>query len=123
MSDYSPISEADCLFFGEDKLLEFTVRDKKNGQGNIIDVAGWTVEFIVRKTPAANEVILNLTTGGGEITLPSPTTSGVIRVTLSRTNTLLLKDNKYVYALRRTDSGESQVLAEGELIVQLAATR
>ena len=123
MSDYSPIDASDCLFIGEDKILQFTVRDKKGGAGNLVDVAGWTVEFVVRRTATSNDVLLSLTTGGGEITMPAPTTDGIIVVTLSRANTLLLSQNKYVYALRRTDAGESQVLAQGELITQWAATR
>lgn len=91
------------IFSGEDRSIQFTVKDSA---GAAVDVTGWAISFV-----AGN---VTKTVGSG-VTLTTPA-AGVVTVALGATDTTaLLGGNNY--KLRRTDTGYNTVLAYGSITV------
>lgn len=118
MSKNSPVKSTNNFFIGEDKVLQFEVVDASE---QLVDISGWSLEFVLRDYPEAPTVVLTKTTTDG-IALSDPTL-GICRVTIPRADTVLLNAQGYAYTLRRTDAGYSGVLAYGDFLVKEPSSR
>lgn len=109
------ITKADELFSGTDKLLEFSVVDADGAAQNI---TGWAMSWTLftRPTPPAGATaLLTKTTGAGGISITDGS-GGVCQVSIADTDTDdLIGDALYYHELRRTDSGNEDVLSYGTL--------
>ena len=121
MGAVANITKADRWFKGEDKIIRYTVVDSA---GAAVDVAGYTAEWVLRLGPDGPTAIITKTTGGSGITLPAPTTDGIIEVAIDDidTDNLTASDN-YHKTLKRTNSGNEGVLADGFAVLQEPSTR
>lgn len=102
------IREDEFWFAGEDKEIQFTIRDENDAT---IDVTGWSFEyeFVLKNTstPAFTK------TSPGGISLEDPT-NGVVVVVIDAADTASLEEGNHDHILKRTDSGDVAVLAHGK---------
>lgn len=119
MSIESPVTHAKHFFAGTDRQLRFTVRDD---DGNVIDITGWTLEWVLRHSDEGAALITKTTDPGDGITVTAPTT-GIALVEFDPVDTALLDPGQYVYALRRTDMDFVDILAFGVFELLRAAAR
>jgi hypothetical protein len=106
----SPITEADAFFAGEDQSLRFTIYDDAQAAVNI---TGWTISWQLATAAAPGTAVVTKAA-----TLTNPAT-GVCTVALAPADTTGLAAGNYVYTLRRTDTGYTQVLAWGPVVLQV----
>lgn len=99
--------DGDRVFAATTRPLAFTVRD---ANGDAVDVSSWAMSFL-----AGDQA---LTTGAGDIDVATQGASGIATVTLSTTHTSALADSTVDWELRRTDSGNEEVVAYGKLTVK-----
>ena len=76
------------------------------------DITGWSITMTVRQTPlGANTLVKSV---GSGMTLTNPT-SGVFTVSFPNADTASLPIGKYVFDIRRTDSGHRATIADGTI--------
>ena len=97
---------------GDDDVTDFLFVDS---DGQPQDVNGWTAQFTLRQhdTDADPPVL----TKAGVVQAPS--TNGVIRLTLTKAETLSLEARKYTYSFARTNSGSAESRFVGTITVKL----
>lgn len=107
---------AQCFDFYqyEDKTIDVTVT---NSAGVVQDVAGWAVTFTIREPDGDLPSGFTALTVGSGITLPNPTTNGILRIRLSSAVTGNLPVGVYNFDVVRTDSGSETEVAIGMLTV------
>jgi hypothetical protein len=94
-----------------------------------VDLTGYTARMQVRKTFDSDDVIVELTTTNGRITLGDPLpTDGVILLEIEATATddlpATLSDRKWRYDLELVPAGgQVRRLMQGKFIVSLEVTR
>lgn len=96
-----------------------------------IDLTGYTARMQVRRLRNSDEILLELTTADGRITLGDPTpTDGVIILEIDATDTAALpatpSDRKWRYDLELIPGGDPEAvrrLLMGKFIVDLEVTR
>lgn len=121
MSKRADITASDGYFLGEDKQLVFDVVDSA---GAAQTMTGWALEWVLRRTAASTTAVLTKNTSGGTVAISNGSgTDDRATVTITDDDTVDLVAGDYEYALRRTDSGNEQILAYGTLTLQKAATR
>jgi hypothetical protein len=133
MSADANITAADKFFIGEDKVITFHVVGE---DGNPIDVSGWAMKYSARKTiqgrgpfelQGGTEVISRVTGAGIAVTgVFDPvlaTNTQRVEVTIGSSLTDGLTAGVYVQTLKRTDTGQEGILADGTLELLLPATR
>ena len=106
------------LFQGEDHKYVFTI--KNGAQTTCIDIAGWTLSFMVKqyKSDADLSAVVTKTTAAGIVISgtfnanPAVNTQ-VATVTVDDTDTIAVTDRLYSYELKRMDAGFETVLAYG----------
>jgi hypothetical protein len=97
--------------------------------GSPIDLTGYTARMQVRKTIEADDVVIELTTANGRITLGDPLpTDGVILLEIEATATddlpATLSDRKWRYDLELIPAGgQVRRLMMGKFVVSLEVTR
>lgn len=91
---------------GEDVDLDFTMNP-------VEDVTGWTTAFNLKGSSATR-----LVSKAGSI---QDGPNGVIRVTLTDTETDVIPPGRYKYDLWKTDTGAERALALGDFVVQRPA--
>lgn len=113
------------IFQGEDKVIRFTITD---GDNVPVDVAGWTFEWIVRKSDTDTETaVLSKTTAAGIAVSgifnvdPTLNTQRVV-VTLTDTD-LGIAARQYRHALKRADDGYETVLSYGDFVLAQVVAR
>jgi hypothetical protein len=107
------IASTSEMFAGEDKVIEFTVKDSADV---VVNITGWVFEFEVRLTPYNANIVLAKTG-----LTPSDAPNGKVQVPLASNDTKNLKAGTYHYGLARTNSGAYDVVAEGEFVLRKAA--
>lgn len=112
--------DTDTLHVGEDKTLRFIIYEADCT--TVQDITGMAVEFVIREHDESPIALLTKTTGGGTISLTTPT-SGILDVALFDTDTELWKPKVYRYAVRRTDAGSETVWTRGDIPFLPAAAR
>jgi len=99
------------IYKGDDKILVVTVKDSS---GNIEDISGTTVNYVVYKFTIGNIVITKTTSSGISLTDP---TSGIFEITLipSDTENLL---GYYLHECELTDTfGKVSTIFTGKFTV------
>ena len=119
MSIEAIIAETDNWFIGEDKVLEFTVFQADGVTPQ--NIAGWSLEWVLRKNKSALTEILNKSTGAATITIGGGT--GKCQVLITDDDTAALVPGTYYHTLRRNDAGSDTVLSFGEAVLRHGATR
>lgn len=109
------------LYRGEDKVVEVTIA----GSGSI---ASWTFEASFRRSNRELDAISPIVTKDSDsgITIESAE-DRVVHITLTDDDTLLffdgLKERRYPWDLKRTNTGSESVLATGEVTVLNPSSR
>ena len=98
----------DGVFTATDKALQWTVYNDTTGTPK--DITGWTIQFKLSTTQTSAALITK------SATLTSPT-AGVCQVALSAAD-LAAAVGIYEYTLTRIDSGSTDVLAFGSVVIQ-----
>lgn len=114
------IVTSDELFTGKDKVLQFTVVDADDA---VVDITGWTLRWALSKAADHRSVAVSKTTSAG-IAL-TDAANGVCQVTISAADTENLEgsdDPKWWHELSRTNSGNSDVLSYGSVVLRQSAT-
>ena len=121
MAVESPIQASDGWFFGEDKVLRFTVG------GDATGIAAWLVQFsLYRRKDRTQTAPVIVKTSPGAIVLAAPVppaTAGLCTVTIPAADTAGLSvaaDDQFAYVLRRVDLGSAQILAYGPAVIRSA---
>lgn len=100
-------SAANLSFYkGEDVVLTVTMTPATS-------IAGWTLQFTLRKQFGDAAALVTKTTGAG-ITI-TDAANGVFKVTVASADTAGLDLRAYVYDIQRTDTGSRTVLTIGNL--------
>lgn len=105
-------------YAAQDNRFPFTLRQD---DGSPEDLTGWSFEFTVRENPTG-PVIVRKTSSSG-ITVTSLAGGLVDVVTLAADTSGLMTDREMYYMLRRSDSGNTRVLAEGIIIFNSSMAR
>lgn len=112
-------------FIGEDKTIPFEIYS--SDEATMQDVAGWALEWRLRKMIDSDAVLLTRTTGGSTITISGTynavpaTNTQRINVLIEDTDTDNLQPGNYQYALKRTTAGSETILAYGTVTLKKAA--
>lgn len=101
------------LFKGEDKQLELNVVD---ADGAAVDITGWTIKFIVRRTDVT-AVMIEKTAVITGVFAPTNNPQRAV-VTLTDTD-LSIASGIYKHSWKRTDDGAETVLARGPFHVEV----
>lgn len=119
-------TDDDRVFVGEDKIIAYNT---KNAAGTPQDLTGFELEWVLRTGPEG-AALLTKTSGASEITIANGAgTLDQARVQLEDTDTvdgggaILIAAGHYYHTLRRTNSGDEQVLSYGEFLLSVPATR
>ncbi len=125
------------IFVGEDKQVKFPVYDDDSSEAvkPALDVSGFAMTWILRKSDTAADALLTKATGGQGITVtgtfdadPSVNTQRVVVAladtdTADNTGAVLIKPGKYRYSLKRTDADSETILAFGNFVLREATAR
>jgi len=114
------ITDADNFFVGEDKILEYQVKDTT---GNIIDITGWSIEWVLREDPDTSTVLVTKDNGGNGGLSITNAVNGIFQVTMDAADTSALPEGRYAYGASRTDTGLRGLLVYGDASLQIAASR
>ena len=120
MAVESPIQASDGWFFGEDKTLRFTV------SGDVTGIAAWLVQFSLYRRKDRTQTPLLVKNSPAAVTPAAPVppaTTGTCTVTIAAVDTAALStsaDDQFAYVLRRTDTGNAQILAYGGAVIRSA---
>lgn len=88
-----------------------------------IDITGYSARMQMRTSHGAAATALDLSTGGGEITLSDPT-AGEYTVTVDDATTAALTPGSYVYDFESVDTGGAVTrIIEGSAVVSPEVTR
>jgi hypothetical protein len=110
------ITKADEWFVSEDKLLTFTVR---NSAGAVVNITGWTLEYVLRLAPSHPTKKLTKTTGTG-ITI-TDAVNGVLQVDVDSADTDHLRAGTYWHGLARTNAGAYDIVLDGTAVLRRSA--
>jgi hypothetical protein len=123
MATQRNITRTDQVFLDTDRILRYTIFQPPPDQAVPQDVAAWSFAWVLRAVGGA--ALITKTTGGFGITItgsynadPDVNTQRV-DVQLQATDSydseaeLALAPGTYIYALKRTDAGQEDVLAYG----------
>jgi hypothetical protein len=102
------VTSSIVFFRGEDVTLNFTMRPPT-------DITGWTLTFTVRDK-------LGGTTQFTKTPTLTSATLGQFRVTIASSDTSGLAVGRYVWDVRREDSGNKTTLADGYLTLKQEVT-
>lgn len=118
MAEESPITLEDKWFVGERKVFEFTVVN----DGVPVNITSWELEWVLRQAASAPTPLI--TKADADITKSDPT-NGVCRVIIEPADTLAIEigAGDYYHTLKRVDGDNDAVLAFGEAVLRMAATR
>jgi hypothetical protein len=127
------------VFLGEDKVIKFQIFVDGTTQAQVdagtatpLDVTGYGLTWIVRKTDKADTASITKATGGLGITITGTwnasqgTSTQRIVITLVDTDTsdtAIWKPNIYRHSLKRTDDGSETILAFGDFEFLQATAR
>jgi hypothetical protein len=109
----------DDWFQGEDRVFQFTVKDKL---GAIVNITGWTFSWEVRTYAAAGTSTLTKTSAGGGVVI-TDAPNGQVEVRIVRADTQAIAPADYQHALARTNAGAWTVLADGLARLSAAAAK
>lgn len=112
MSEKSTIEKEDFWFAGEDKELQFTIRDENQV---VIDVTGWSFQWELCVNGAV--VLTKVSPGGVQLTDP---TNGIVTVIIADTDTASIVEGNHKHVLKRIDSGDAAVLAHGQAYLNVS---
>lgn len=118
MAINSPIPTSHSWFIGDDFAQPFAVVD---GNGDAVDITGWTFSFTLRRRVDDADVVLLLTTGAGISILSASAGTLTVAVAAAVLSALGIRAGEYQYTLRRTNSGSVRTLAYGPAQLQKAA--
>ena len=92
--------------------------------GNYVDLTGYTADMKIRPWIGSNEVIAELSTLNGGITIPSPAT-GTLYLLLTAGSTANLAPGNAYFDLQLTNSSQSETdyLLQGAIQIQQMVTR
>lgn len=107
---FSPITEDDGWFLGEDKTLYWDIDDGTVGSAPS-GADAWTVVLYLRQQPDAVDLVLEK---------PATITGAVAAVEIARDDTKDLPGGEYHYTLTRIDPGSYQVIAYGPAAIQMS---
>jgi hypothetical protein len=125
MSTQRNITRTDQVFLDTDRILRYSVYQPAPNAAVPQDVTGWSLAWVLRAVGGA--ALITKTTGGGGITItgvydtdPDVNTQRV-DVQLQASDTyndeavpaIAIAPGTYIYALKRTDAGQEDVLAWG----------
>lgn len=117
MPTQSNITAAEELFSGTDKVLQYTVTDSA---GAVQIITGWALRWALYAIGDRTTALITKTVGAG-ITITNGA-GGILQVAISDDDTNSLTANArtplYDYELRRTDSGNEDVLAYGTVVLR-----
>lgn len=105
------------LFVGEDKQFKlFPVTDRYSGVP--VNMTGWTVMFVVRKTPTTADppIFSKVCTIAGIYNVDPTQNTQYAYATLTQAELNTVKQAGYVYSFKRTDPGSNVVLAWGTFL-------
>ena len=116
----------DRIFIGEDVTLrvQLVTKDATGKDVAAADVSANAYEMEVKASPGDSSALIDLTTGGGEITFGAGDLSlgelvganSVLVIAMSDTETeLITSEGSYSYDVWRTDSGSESVVAFGTI--------
>lgn len=106
----APITEADDFVRGEDQGLRFTIR---NNAGAPVNITGWAIRWRLFQ---AGNIVLTKTVGSGITITDGEAGALLVQVNVNDTE-LLTPARDYFYGLWRTDSGATQRLASGSVVL------
>lgn len=96
----------------------------KDAAGDPVNLTGYSARMQVRPSLTSDEITLELTSTNGEITFPSPLSSGKILITVAATDTADLAASKGVYDLELESSGGVVTrLLQGSFTIVAEVTR
>ncbi len=104
-------------FTGADKQLEFTLDDPT------ANPTTWDITFVLKRVVSDTTIVFQKDTGGNGVTVEalSPGPGYKVIVDVSADDTLGQLQGWYVYALRRVDAGDNDVLQSGMAYLRRAA--
>lgn len=88
--------------------------------GAPVDMTGYSAQMDVRASKTSAEVLVELSTANGRISLDS---AGNITLSISATDTATLIPGQYVYDLELTNGSSVERLIEGAFVVDGEVTR
>ncbi len=119
MSKVARIEQDDRWFRSEDKLLTF---DVVNEDGAAVDIAGWTIVWMLEELHDGTTDILSKTSTADQITVsdsvPASGANDRATVKIESTDTTALEARVYRQSLWRTDGDAPQQLASGSAMLQ-----
>jgi hypothetical protein len=105
---------SDDWHIGEDKVLQFTVRDKL---GVVVNITGWTITWALRADPEPSSPVLITKSVGTGIVITNGA-GGIFEVTVAAGDyTLVTGPDKYYHSGRRTGAGSVAQLVYGYAIL------
>lgn len=115
------ITATDDWFTGEDKQLSLTVYQGATTTPQ--EITGWAISFMIKRDARDADASAKVTkTVGSGIVLTTPA-SGLMTITVTDTDTSLLKAGNYAYEVKRTDDGSKTVLTRGTLTLRQGVHR
>jgi len=102
------ITAADEWYVGEDKTLTFTIKDSA---GTVVNITGFTFEYVLRTGRSHPTKKLSKTTGSGITITDAP--NGVLVVAVARADTTGFHAGRYYQGLARTNSGVYDIEIDG----------
>lgn len=118
------VTANDKFFLGEDKVIDFVIFGPDGATP--LNVAGFTLEWTMRKTDKAPDpaIILKTSTLGitiiGVYNTAALTNTQRVRITFVPADTAALKPMTYRHSLKRVDVGNAIVLSFGDFVLRQA---
>ena len=97
---------------GEDAVMLFTIREADSDTAAVLNIAGWTFAFKVKRQEADADTALVATGVPAIVDAPA----GQVQVTVAAASTALMEGD-YRYSLWRLDTGAVSCLAYGPFSV------
>lgn len=104
----SPVTDAEAVHLGEDRVYQFTVTDKA---GNAVDITGFTLDWKLFDDEGGL-TLLTLSMATGDIAITNGP-AGIYQVTTKAAATAGLTSGRLFYKTRRIDTGFFIALAKG----------
>jgi hypothetical protein len=110
------------LFVGEDKGIRLEVLDP---EGYPVDLTGWTINFVVRLTDAADDpaLLTKTATIAGTFDADRDINTQYAGIILSDDETNTFSAQTYRHSWKRMNGGYETLLAYGNFILELATAR
>lgn len=131
MSIRQDISKETGFFVGTKKTIEFEVLQDLPGVRLADlppeDVSGRQFKWEVRDGVTATSALISKVTGGGGVTITGvynasrASNTQRVSVTVSAADTESLSPGQYSHALKRTDTGNEDIVSEGDFVLRQSA--